>query len=551
MSATFTTTTTTITTNFKDLPAGFVDPIRRGGTQYGTEVSDIQYGRSPRGHGAPESLADILEQMGLPSWLKGAFANLTIDGGAEGDDGSGLPSGSSAAKTINSFQKDNNIRYLSDKQLSQMAETGYFTDKHGKSTPVPDEVRLAAKKMMANGGELFRKLESATNGKHDGQLSKGDYTNAVKDGTILPNGGCRSPQRTRGLTLEDFLNAIMNGNISSNRPSEYDTAKTINDFQKDHGINLLSITQLEQMAETGYCQDKDGKFIQVPDEVRDAAREMQANDWELFRRLESATDGELDGQLGIGDFNEALKDGSISRDGGYRTQQPEYDWDQGGYDGLPSRADAANTMKNFQKDKDIDLLDIGQVQQMAHTGYYTDKHGKTHPVPDDVQQAARKMLANGSELFKQLESATNGKHDGKLSLGDYGEAVKDGTIPAIGRDPWPDRRYIRKPDDVTPVGYGQASAPWATRTMRDFQAQHHIRFLDSDQVHQMAATGYFTGPDGKTIQVPDDVRHAARRMLANNSELFKSLESATNGERDGHLSLGDYRNAGKERILRA
>jgi hypothetical protein len=65
----------------------------------------------------------------------------------------------------------------------------------------------------------------------------------------------------------------------------------------------------------------------------------------------------------------------------------------------------------------------------------------------------------------------------------------------------------------------------------------------------MAATGYFTGKDGKTIQVPEEVQQAAQRMLANGSELFKELESATNGEHDGRLSMGDYRNAGEDRTF--
>jgi hypothetical protein len=65
----------------------------------------------------------------------------------------------------------------------------------------------------------------------------------------------------------------------------------------------------------------------------------------------------------------------------------------------------------------------------------------------------------------------------------------------------------------------------------------------------MATTGYCTDKDGRTIQVPEEVRQAAQRMAANNYALFKELESATNGEHDGRLSMKDYRNAGTGRVF--
>lgn len=543
MSATITKTTTTITTTFDNDRPGLFRTGPSGGSPLGPESSDILFAPSPRNQGSPESLADVLDELGLPAWLKNAARNMLLSG----DGGSQLPSESSAAKTINTFQKDNGIRYLSPEQVKQMAETGYFTDKNGNTSLVSGDVQLAAQKMMANGGELYRKLESAKNGEHDGKLSQEDYRYAVKDGTISANGGTGYSQPTRGISLLDFMNAIMNGNISTNRPSEYGAAKTINDFQKEHDISHLSIDQLQQMAETGYCKDKNGKFIPVPEEVQDAARAMAANNFELFKKLESATNGEHDGSLSIGDFREAVKDGSIGNGGFMRDTGFELE-PEGGFDSLPSRADAARTIRDFQKDHDIRLLDVDQVRQMAETGYYTDKFGRTRPVPDEVRLAAQRMAANNFELFKQLESATNGEHDGKLSQGDYTEAVKDGTIQARSGDR-PDYRYIRNPDEVWPAGGDRTSATAAARTMQDFQAQHGIRFLNVDQVRQMATTGYCTDKNGNTIQVPEEVRQAAQRMAANNYALFKELESATNGEHDGRLSMKDYRNAGTGRVF--
>lgn len=546
MSATITTTTTTITTSFDNDTPGAFRPSLTGGSPLGAESSDILFAPSQRNQGSPETLADVLDELGLPPWLKNAARNMLL----AGDGGSQLPSESSAAKTINSFQRDNGIRYLSPDQVKQMAETGYFTDKNGKTRLVEGDVQLAAQKLMANGGELYRKLESAKNGEHDGKLSQEDYRCAVKDGTISANGGSGYSEPMRGISLLDFMNAIMNGNISTNRPSEYGAAKTINDFQKAHGISHLSIDQLQQMAETGYCKDKNGKFIPVPEEVQDAARAMAANNFELFKKLESATNGEHDGSLSIGDFGEAVKDGSISKGRGSDFMRDvSFEMEpEGGFDGLPSRGDAARTIRDFQKDNGIRLLDIDQLRKMAETGYYTDKLGRTREVSPEVQQAAQRMAANNFELFKQLESATNGEHDGKLSQGDYTEAVKDGTIQGRSGHQ-PDYRYIRNPDEAWPAGGDRASATAASRTMQDFQGQHGIRFLTIDQVRQMATSGYCTDKNGNTIQVPDEVRQAAQRMAANNYALFKELESATNGEHDGRLSMKDYGNAGKDRVI--
>ena len=65
-----------------------------------------------------------------------------------------------------------------------MAQTGYCKDKDGNTVQVPEEVQLAAQKMLENNSALFKTLEASVTGKHDGQLSTADYDAAVKDGSI-------------------------------------------------------------------------------------------------------------------------------------------------------------------------------------------------------------------------------------------------------------------------------------------------------------------------------------------------------------------------------
>ena len=416
MSATITTTTTTTTYTTSD-PYYAGNPRPRSG-EGGPESHDILPG-SGNAAGNRESLADTIDDMALPSWLKGLAKNMMGLG-----DESTLPSEAGAAKTINNFQNEQDIGLLSVDNLKMMAETGYCKDKDGNTVQVPEEVQGAAQRMMENNGELFKKLESATDGKHDGKLGQGDFDAALKDGTVGKDDGNETvPSGGPGNTQW--------GGQADNLPSSASAAKTVNDFQKDKDIGLLSIDDVRSMAETGYCKDKDGKMIQVPEEVQLAAQKMLENNGELFKKLESATDGKHDGKLGQGDYDKAIEDGTIARNtantGTGGTSAP--DAPPGG-DGLPSSASAAKTVNDFQKDKDIGLLSIDDVRSMAQTGYCKDKDGNTVQVPEEVQLAAQKMLENNGELFKKLEAATDGKHDGKLGQGDYGNAVEDGTIDA-------------------------------------------------------------------------------------------------------------------------
>ncbi|WP_155835289.1 hypothetical protein, partial [Herbaspirillum sp. RV1423] len=341
----------------------------------------------------PDQVAAWINNLPVPEGIKNYLRNM-MGVGTQG----ALPSDASAAKTINQFQKDNNIGLLSVQQMQQMAETGYYTDKNGKSIQVTPEVQAAAQAFMANNGALFKKMESAKNGQYDGLLSTADYDSAISSGKISSNPSdpaTSSRPQIYGLSPDAFMGAVMNGHISPNRPSEYGAAKTINQFQKDHDIGLLNIGQMHQLAETGYYTDKDGKTIQVPPEVQAAAQVFMANNAELFKKLESATDGKHDGQLGMGDFGEAIDDGSIAPpsyqqatgaspygfnspsgfpQGGFQIPSfapPSYQQATGST--LPSESGAAKTINQFQNDHDIQLISAQQMQQMAQSGYYTDK----------------------------------------------------------------------------------------------------------------------------------------------------------------------------------
>ncbi|TWC67302.1 hypothetical protein [Herbaspirillum sp. SJZ099] len=516
----------------------------------------------------------FLDNLNIPDVLKNILRELMGQARANGNGSSGLPSESGAAKTINQFQKDNNIDLLSSKQVQQMAETGYFTDKDGNTKQVPPEVQLAAVKMMDNGGELFKKLESAHNGKHDGLLSQVDYSDALQDGSLSNVPGQGSGQYQPGLPMDFILQALMNGHVTKDQPDDYDAAKTINQFQKDNNIDLLSSEQMQQMAQTGYFTDKDGNTKQVPPEVQAAAQAFMDNGGELFKKLESALNGKHDGKLSQVDFTEAVKDGTIAegygngngygngQGNGYGNGSPfqfgqgnsfNFDPSQFGQgNNLPSDSSAVDTIQKYQKDNNIGLLSVEQMQQMAQTGYITDKDGNTKQVPPEVQAAAQAYMANGGELFKKIEAATDGKHDGQLGQGDPDEARKDGTLGTGNGNGYGNGQgngYGNGQGNGYGFGNGNGQGnnlptdSSAVNTIEQYQKDNKIDLLSSQQMLQMAQTGYFTDKDGNTKQVTPEVQAAAQAYMANDAELFKKIESAHTGKHDGQLSTTDAQDA--------
>ncbi len=533
------TTTTTSYTSTTGLPKDFT-PKNLLPSYDDTDIGGNQHHNHTGGNGGR-----AIDNLPLPAWAKALLKSVLGDSGSAG---SNLPSSADAAKSIRDFQKENKIGLLSSDQVKQMADTGYCTLPNGERVQVPPDIQAAAQKMMENNGDLFKKLESAIRGSHDGLLSAADYDAALKDGSI-GKPGTNDLQTVQGLDRDAFLKQVMSGTISSNRPVEYNAAKTIHDFQKQHNIGLLNSDQLQQMAETGYCKLPNGERIQVPPDIQAAAQKMMENNGELFKKLESAVTGKFDGLLSTADFDKAAREGTINHLGGANGPSATYD-----PSGLPSSSDAAKTIHDFQQQHKIDLLSSDQAQQMAETGYCTLPNGDRIQVPPDVQAAAQKMMENNGELYKKLEAAIRGSHDGLLSAADYDAALKDGSIgkPGTADLSTDDADMIQEfqqqfindlmnRDDLTnDAANGLPSSSDAAKTIHDFQQQHKIDLLSSDQAQQMAETGYCTLPNGDRIQVPPDVQAAAQKMMENNGELYKKLEAAIRGSHDGLLSAADY-----------
>jgi hypothetical protein len=540
--------------------------------------------------------SSAIDNLPLPGWMKAALKSMF------GETGDGLPSSSDAAKSLRDFQKDHDIGLLGSEQVKHMAETGYCTMPNGKQELVPEEVQLAAQKMMANNGELFKKLETAIRPNHDGLLSAADYDAALKDGSIGKPGTADLPTE-QVLDSDAFFKAMMGGAISGNRPGEYNAAKSIQGFQKEHDIKHLTSDQVAQMADTGYCTKRGGDTFQVPPDIQSAAKKMMDNNGELFKKLETSIRAEHDGLLSQPDVDQAVKNGSIGREGPTQhimggapadtnrsflddfdgndsdmleqflklfvndlvnkadpfsnfdnaTQRLNLPTDNAG-NGMPSSSDAARTIHDFQAQKGIELLSSAQAQQIAETGYCTLPDGKTIQVPPDVQAACMKAMENNADLFKKLESAVTGDFDGLLSKADYHEAMRDGTIGKPGAmanggttgangstGPGPAAPNSNGPVDKSEFG--------AIDTMGTFMKDNMGKeMLNRDQIQQMADTGKLTKQNGVTMDVPPDVQESAKRMMADNGAMFDKIEVAHNGKKDGIISQADLKPAWKDSV---
>ena len=467
----------------------------------------------------------ILDNLPLPAWARTCLKKWL---GPEG--GNALPSSTDAFKTVRDFQKHNRTGLLGIDQMQQMVQAGYCTLSDGKIIRTPPEVRDAARKFMENDGALFRKMEAAMGSKPGGSPGPAACQEVLKGGSIGKPATPASPVH-HGVCGNDFYKFVMNGALSTNRPAEYNAAKTINEFQKQYHIDLLSFKQLTMIAETGYCRPPENKVIQVSQEVREAVRKFVADDGALFKRIEAALGGNSDTPqsptrqgLRYDDFQKYVTNGALSAN-----SQAEHA--------------AAKTICEFQKQYHIGLLNFKQLVQIVETGCCTLPESKTVPVPPEVQEAARKFIANDGALYKKLESTVAGDYDGLLNQPDAQEGTKDESVSRQKSD-LSTHRGLCYDDFQKYVMNGVLSANnpaeyAAAKTINEFQKQYHIGLLSFKQLGQIADTGYCTLPGGKIIQVPQEVQDAARQFVASDGALFKKLESAVVGNNDGLLKKGE------------
>jgi hypothetical protein len=424
-----------------------------------------------------------------------------------------LPSEADAAQAVNEFQTRRlGGAPISIAQMEEMARTGCLTRPDGTLLRLPPAVWEAARRFMANGAELFKKMESSSGGRQAGQLCSGDFFESLRAGSLCAFGGRTVTSVCRG---DEML------------PSEFEAARSIRDFQKGQpGAGRLSMAQLAQMAGTGYLTLPGGKVIRISPEVQNAARRFMAAKASLLRKIKPGADNPV-GELSAEDFDHACRQRLISDDDGscdIVRRAPAYT--------QPTEASAAKTMHDFQqRELNGETLSATQMNQMARTGYLTRSGGVTIAVGPDVQAAAQRFMASDAELFKKVESACNGRYDGKLSVRDYLSALENGRIRHNNQK----REVVRARDEqVLPAEME------AVRTLRDFQnLQLGGMRLSAAQIDQMASTGYLIGDDGTAIRITLEVQTAARRFMVDDAQLFRKVESA-DGRNDGTVAAGDY-----------
>ncbi|MFC7518743.1 hypothetical protein ACFQUU_27400 [Herbaspirillum sp. GCM10030257] len=387
--------------------------------EYMKNFSSLMFFQTPHCHPKEQnsfkSLLNMIDDLCLPKVLKTWLKEALIEEQADA-----LPSAKSAANTIKSFQKKElGGAKISVEQMKEMADTGYLTKSNGTRIKVSEKVQRAAQAFMVNGGELFARVESAGNGKHDGLLSIGDIDCAKKKHLLSDE--CNEFSYEPLFSLPTCELYTLPACWDDLRPSEKSAAKTIQHLQKHHlGGGMLTVEQMQLMAETGYLKKPDGSRVQISAKERAAARAFMADGGALFARVESIKNGQHDGKLSMSDINVAREKGKLS------SHQPCIDDEGDDYTYRPlSRNKAANAIHDFMKaEAGCAMLSVEQMEEIAETGYLTKGDGTRIRVSDNVRNAAEKIMENGGGFFATLESATTGGHDGKLSFRDIEKWAK-------------------------------------------------------------------------------------------------------------------------------
>ncbi|EJN02962.1 hypothetical protein [Herbaspirillum sp. YR522] len=416
-----------------------------------------------------------------------------------------------AVKDMAKFQKDNKIGLISYDDMKGIAN-GDIKELNGK--PIPDNIKDAAEVYTRNNGALFDKIESSVTGKHDSQLSAADGDKSIKDGTV-----------------------------SVPPMSEKGAVDAMEKFQKDNDIGLISYDQLKGIA-SGDITKINGK--DVTPEAKRAAEAYVANNGALFDKIENATDGKHDSQLGAGDPEEARKkgvplsdqvptsqqgnnditiridpptgqNGQNGQNGDYTFNPPANGNGNGNGNGQKTGMDdtkAVETVEKFQKDNKIGLISYDEMKGIAN-GDITELHGKT--ITPEMKQAAQAYVADNGKLFDKMESSTDGKHDSQLGAGD----------PKAARA----KNELGMTDEK------------AVSTIEDFQQRTGIKHLSQDDLIEMSK-GTLHG-----FKVSPELERAAEQYMKNNGELFDKVESATDGKHDSRLGAGDPEKAREKDLI--
>ena len=331
------------------------------------------------------ALFDQLE-AGNTGQKDGLLGQLDFDKAMQNGFGKSLPSAADATQSIYNFIAGNNLDKLTKNQMQEIADTGKCTLPDGRSITVQPDVQQAARKLMDNGGALFDQIESADDGKKDGILG-------ARDG---------------------FVAAIKKGLIPL--PSADDAASGIDSFLKKNNIQTLTKDQVKELAETGQVKVNGQVFKGTPQDQL-ASSKLMENNGAVFDQLESAFNGKKDGIISQSDYPAAIKNGIFNN-----AQETNHD--------LPAPARALKTIDDFvgQNYKSNGLLTKDQVTEIAQTGHMTLHNGTKIDVSPEVQQAARKLVENNYTLFDVLESAQDGKKDGKVGRNDYEAAFRKGNF---------------------------------------------------------------------------------------------------------------------------
>ncbi|MGI4938333.1 MAG: hypothetical protein ACRYF5_16570 [Janthinobacterium lividum] len=218
---------------------------------------------------------------------------------------------------------------------------------------------------------------------------------------------------------------------------------------------------------------KDGKEVHPPADVLEAIHAMMANDGALFDKVESASDGQVDGKLGSNNFHDAARSGILKENGSSdrpltrttTTTTTTVEEEGADENDAANRADlrAGRKMARFMEATGTTALSASQMAEIARDGKFTDKDGHVHFAPEGVQNAAKRMMAGSGDLFHRYETAANKTPDATFTPNDFRAAIDSGAVG--GDDDGSEQTTIRKKVTTIVETFGGGGAVNAARTL--------------------------------------------------------------------------------------
>jgi hypothetical protein len=125
-------------------------------------------------------------------------------------------------------------------------------------------------------------------GRDDGDSLEGWGVSANAQTRRQQRGNARTAHSQLGFRFDDFRRTVKAGILARSRPAEYHAVKAIYNFQRQHNIRVITLSEMTEIGSDGYYKGK-----KVERNVQMAAQRLVESDEDLFQTIQ-VTSGAYD-----------------------------------------------------------------------------------------------------------------------------------------------------------------------------------------------------------------------------------------------------------------